>query len=136
MRLSLQNLEALTLFVDDLTEASAFYREVFGLGVIHQDDDSTAFDFGNVVLNLLRSPAAHELIEPARVGEATSGARMQLTMQVEDVDGTCAELVARGVRLLNGPIDRPWGLRTAAFADPAGHVWEVAAPVATPADPA
>jgi uncharacterized glyoxalase superfamily protein PhnB len=30
------------------------------------------------------------------------------------------------VSLLNGPIDRDWGMRTAAFADPDGHVWEVA----------
>jgi uncharacterized glyoxalase superfamily protein PhnB len=30
------------------------------------------------------------------------------------------------VKLLNGPMDRPWGIRTAAFADPAGHVWEIA----------
>jgi catechol 2,3-dioxygenase-like lactoylglutathione lyase family enzyme len=30
------------------------------------------------------------------------------------------------VELLNGPIDREWGVRTAAFADPDGHVWEVA----------
>ena len=33
---------------------------------------------------------------------------------------------ARGVELLNGPLDREWGVRTAAFADPDGHVWEVA----------
>jgi uncharacterized glyoxalase superfamily protein PhnB len=26
-------------------------------------------------------------------------------------------------------IDRPWGVRTAAFADPEGHVWEVAADI-------
>src|SRR5206468_12511116 len=31
--------------------------------------------------------------------------------------------------LLNGPIDRPWGMRTAAFADPDGHIWEVAAKI-------
>jgi len=34
--------------------------------------------------------------------------------------------VAHGVTLLNGPVDRPWGRRTAAFADPSGNVWEVA----------
>jgi uncharacterized glyoxalase superfamily protein PhnB len=33
---------------------------------------------------------------------------------------------ARGVKLLNGPIDRPWGPRTASFMDPAGHIWEIA----------
>ena len=30
------------------------------------------------------------------------------------------------VALLNGPVDRPWGLRTACFADPGGHLWELA----------
>ncbi|MDQ3782600.1 MAG: VOC family protein, partial [Actinomycetota bacterium] len=28
--------------------------------------------------------------------------------------------------LLNGPVDRPWGVRTASFRDPAGHIWEIA----------
>ena len=37
-----------------------------------------------------------------------------------------AEFASRGVELLNGPVDRPWGVRTAAFADPAGHIWELA----------
>jgi uncharacterized glyoxalase superfamily protein PhnB len=32
----------------------------------------------------------------------------------------------RGVVLLNGPVDRSWGKRTAAFVDPAGAVWEIA----------
>ena len=31
-----------------------------------------------------------------------------------------------GVELLNGPMDRPWGIRTASFKDPAGHIWEIA----------
>jgi catechol 2,3-dioxygenase-like lactoylglutathione lyase family enzyme len=37
-----------------------------------------------------------------------------------------SELEAHGVKLLNGPVDRPWGRRTAAFADPAGNTWEIA----------
>ncbi len=38
----------------------------------------------------------------------------------------CEKLRARGVELLNGPADRPWGIRTASFRDPAGRVWELA----------
>jgi uncharacterized glyoxalase superfamily protein PhnB len=38
----------------------------------------------------------------------------------------CAQLKDRGVELLNGPMDRPWGIRTACFKDPAGHIWEIA----------
>jgi uncharacterized glyoxalase superfamily protein PhnB len=30
------------------------------------------------------------------------------------------------VSLLNGPLDRPWGVRTATFTDPDGHIWEIA----------
>jgi uncharacterized glyoxalase superfamily protein PhnB len=39
----------------------------------------------------------------------------------------CEGLTELGVDLLNGPVDRPWGVRTPSFRDPAGHVWEVAA---------
>jgi catechol 2,3-dioxygenase-like lactoylglutathione lyase family enzyme len=71
----------------------------------------------------LRETAAPELIEPSTVG---SGSRMQLTIWVDDADAATAELRERGVELLNGPLDRPWGVRTAAFADPNGHIWEIA----------
>jgi catechol 2,3-dioxygenase-like lactoylglutathione lyase family enzyme len=127
--LSLKDLQAITLFVDDLPAAADFYADVFGLELLVRDDNAAAYGFGNTIINLLRTPAAHELIEPARVAEAASGSRMQLTVHVEDVDATCAALAGLGVPLLNGPMDRPWGIRTAAFADPAGHVWEVAAPL-------
>lgn len=117
---------AITLFVEDLEATRRFYQDVFGLPVHYGDEASAVFAFGDTLVNLLRVTDAPELIEPASVGPADAGARMQLTINVEDVDAVCAELARRGVRLLNGPIDRPWGVRTAAFLDPAGHVWEIA----------
>ena len=45
---------------------------------------------------------------------------------MDDVDAACTELAQSGVTLLNEPADRPWGMRTASFSDPAGHVWEIA----------
>ncbi len=117
---------AITLFVEDLAAAKRFYREVFGLPVAFEDDDSAVFNFGNTIINLLRDTAAPELIAPAAVASRGAGSRLQLTIQVDDVDATCAELAARGVDLLNGPMDRPWGIRTASFRDPGGHIWEIA----------
>jgi catechol 2,3-dioxygenase-like lactoylglutathione lyase family enzyme len=117
---------AITLFVEDLDDAKAFYQEVFGLSVTFEDDSSAVFDFGNTVINLLAVGAAPELIDPAPVAPREAGARLQLTVQVDDVDATCAELARRGVELLNGPVDRPWGIRTASFRDPGGHIWEIA----------
>jgi lactoylglutathione lyase len=117
---------AITLFVEDLEAAKRFYRDVFGLGVAYEDDDSAVFDFGNAIVNLLRTDAATQLIDPASVASAAHGSRVQFTIEVDDVDALCAELVGRGVELLNGPMDRPWGIRTASFRDPAGHIWEIA----------
>ncbi|MFL6096263.1 MAG: VOC family protein [Blastococcus sp.] len=126
MSSSLTGLGAVTLFVEDLPRAAAFYRDVFGLQPIVEDDDSTAFRFGTTILNLLRVSAAPPLIGPAQVAGPDAGSRVQFTVWVTDVDSVCAELAEHGLELLNGPMDRAWGQRTAAFADPSGHVWEVA----------
>jgi catechol 2,3-dioxygenase-like lactoylglutathione lyase family enzyme len=119
-------ISTITLFVEDLPATKQFYQDVFGLPVHFEDPESAVFNFGNMLVNLLKVSAAPELIEPAVVGGADAGARLQLTINVDDVDAVCAELAKRGVELLNGPIDRPWGVRTACFRDPAGHVWEIA----------
>ena len=117
---------AITLVVEDLDACKDFYRRVFELPVVFEDDDSAAYAFGGTLVNLLVARAAGELIEPVVVGGPQDGPRLQLTLEVDDVDATCARLSALGVTLLNGPIDRPWGPRTATFQDPAGHVWEIA----------
>ena len=123
---ALDGLGAITLFTEDLARTAAFYRDVFGLALLFEDDTSAVFRFGATVINVLQVDAANELIEPAPVGGPDAGRRVQLTIWVEDTDAVCAQLQEHGVALLNGPVDRPWGKRTAAFADPGGHVWEVA----------
>jgi catechol 2,3-dioxygenase-like lactoylglutathione lyase family enzyme len=127
MNTSLTSVSAITMFVEDTQRSRTFYERVFGLSPIYEDQNAVAFRFENMVVNLLETPAAHELIEPATVAGPDAGSRFQLTVGVEDTDAVCDDLAARGVELLNGPMDREWGLRTAAFADPDGHVWEVAA---------
>ena len=117
---------AITLFVDDLAAAREFYRRACGRPPAFEDEDSAVFGFGGTLVNLLRTSAADELIAPAPVGGEEAASRFVLTVHVEDVDRVCAELAERGVTLLNGPLDRPWGPRTASFCDPAGHIWEIA----------
>ncbi len=117
---------AVTLFVEDLEAAKLFYKTAFGLPVAYEDGASAVFTFERTMINLLKIASADELVAPARVAPRAAGSRMVFTLQVDDVDAKCAELMARGVALLNGPMDRPWGIRTASFADPAGHIWEIA----------
>ena len=117
---------AITLFVEDLESAKQFYRGVFCLPVFFEDGNSAVFRFGETLVNLLRASEAPELIAPAPVAAPAAGARVQFTLGVDDVDATCERLREQGVELLNGPIDRPWGVRTASFRDPGGHIWEIA----------
>ena len=120
------SIEAITIFAEDLEATKAFYQEVFGLPIHYEDESSGVFKFGNTMINVLAASEAPDLVAPAPVASPDSGVRIQFTLDVDDVDATCAMLAERGVELLNGPMDRPWGIRTASFRDPAGHIWEIA----------
>jgi catechol 2,3-dioxygenase-like lactoylglutathione lyase family enzyme len=128
---SLNNVGAITMFVADRDRAKSFYEKAFDAKSVYEDEQSIAFKFENMIVNLLVESEAPGLIGPAVVARQDAGSRFQLTVAVDDVDAVCADLAGRGVELLNGPIDRPWGMRTAAFADPDGHIWEVGAAIAS-----
>ncbi|MFL5641528.1 MAG: VOC family protein [Chloroflexota bacterium] len=122
-----KGIDAITLFVEDLGAAKAFYLDVFGLPLRFEDPNSAVFMFGETAINLLDVREAPELIAPAAVATPDAGSRFQFTLAVDDVDAMCETLRGRGVEILNGPMDRPWGIRTASFRDPGGHIWEIAA---------
>jgi catechol 2,3-dioxygenase-like lactoylglutathione lyase family enzyme len=121
-----KGIAAITLFVENLDATRQFYRDVFGLPVFFENHDFAVFKFGDTLVNLLKIGQAPELIGPAAVASHDAGARFQFTLEVDDVDAMCEELATHGVSLLNGPMDRPWGPRTASFIDPGGYIWEIA----------
>lgn len=123
---ALKTVGAITLFVEDLPAARSFYEQVFGRTAEFGDDSSAGFKLGDTIVNLVTTQAAGAVIAPVEVASPGAGSRFLLTIWVDDVDATCAELASQGVGLLNGPVDRPWGMRTASFTDPAGHIWEIA----------
>ena len=120
------DIAAITLFAEDLPASKQFYLNAFDLPVHYEDGDSVVFKFGGTLINLLKATEGESLIAPAKVASRDDGSRFQFTLAVDDVDATCAQLAERGVQLLNGPMDRPWGIRTASFEDPSGHIWEIA----------
>ena len=125
-------IETVTLFVEDLAAAKDFYRRVLVAEPMFEDAESCVFRLGANLVNLLDQIAAGELVEPRQPCKSRAP-RMVLTVLVDDVDAQCERLAAAGVPLLNGPVDRPWGRRTAAFEDPSGHVWELAQEIPPPA---
>lgn len=118
---------AVTLAVDDLQEARQWYLDVFGMPIVDESQNSCTFRFPDrVYINLNTLQGVVELIEPAPAGPQGTPARMVMTLKVDDVDAVAERLRALGVVPLNGPLDRPWGSRTMAIADPSGNYWELA----------
>ncbi len=130
MNAAFTGIGAISMFTEDLAATKTFYMDVFGLKPLFEDENAVGFEFGGVVLNMLKTEEARGLIAPAKVASPDAGARVQFTIEVDDVDAVCFELASQGVALINGPVDQPWGRRTACFADPSGHNWEVAQVIA------
>jgi lactoylglutathione lyase len=130
MSLSLQRMNVITVFAEDLAETKAFYEDVLGLEVLGEEKNefgpSVVFKLGNIMINLAHVTAGPDFCAPGAVAPRGEGARVVLPVAVENVDEACAELARLGVPLLDEPRDRPWGIRCASFVDPAGHIWEIA----------
>jgi catechol 2,3-dioxygenase-like lactoylglutathione lyase family enzyme len=115
---------AINLIVGDLERSKTFYREVFGLLPLDEEEDFALFRFKDVFVALRHDPAhqgpAGEVLDLAQKGVG------QFAIVVEDVDAVGAELEEHGVTLISGPADRDWGMRTITFADPGGYTWNIA----------
>jgi lactoylglutathione lyase len=117
---------AVILFVDDVARSRAFYKDVVGLGVQFEDDDSVGFKIEGLAFIILQVDRAREQLHGEPTATPSSGATAFLTSFADDVDALHAELARRGVDFFQAPTDQPWGMRTAYFKDPDGHVWELA----------
>ena len=61
-------LGALTLFVDDVPQAAAFYRDVLGLPAVWEDDNSTVFQLGATLLDEVGELARHVVPKSGKLG--------------------------------------------------------------------
>lgn len=116
-----------TLGVDDLARASAFY-EAMGLKRSRASQSSIHFyDMNGVVLALFPTDM---LAEDAGVSGDGQGFRRQtLAWNVPDVttvDAAFARVLAAGAASLKPPHKTAWGGYVGHFADPEGHLWEIA----------
>jgi catechol 2,3-dioxygenase-like lactoylglutathione lyase family enzyme len=116
----------ITLFVADPQASKAFYARVLDADAVWEDANSVVFKLDNgMMINLLqRGGPVAELLGSRPAAEP--GASFLLTVWVDDCDATYAVLRERGAEFDAPPVDRPWGVRTAAFADLDGFVWEIA----------
>lgn len=118
----------ITLGVEDLDRALAFYRDGLGWPVSGASGEDVAFlRTGGVVISLyLRDKLAEDAgVEPDGAGFRGISLAHNVPER-EDVDRAIETAVAAGARLVKPAGDVFWGGRIGYFADPEGHLWEVA----------
>lgn len=119
-----KRIRAMSLVVGDLERSKTFYREVFGLSPLDEEEDLAIFGFKDMFVALRKDPAhqprGRDVLALAQKGVG------QFSIWVEDVDAVRAELDEHGLTVISGPADRYWGMRTMTFADPDGYIWQIA----------
>jgi catechol 2,3-dioxygenase-like lactoylglutathione lyase family enzyme len=120
------------LFAEDLARSKAFYGNVLGMEMEFEDDESVGFKIKAVAFIVLQVDRARVQLQGEPTATPRAGATAFLTTFTDDVDALHADLVGRGIDFFQYPTDQPWGMRTAYFKDPDGHIWEIAQPIGQP----
>jgi lactoylglutathione lyase len=132
----IDHIDAIVLFVQDLTGCTTFYRDTLSLPYQGSDATASTFRLQDRYLILLSPEGATELLGTAPDEIKLDGAaRMLLAVEVESVEAAYKELIAKGVQFLRPPTDHPWGRRTAPFADPEGNLWEISQDILAKTEP-
>jgi len=120
-------LSLVTLGVRDVARARAFY-EALGFKAARASQESVTFlDAGGVVLALWGRAALAEDATVADSPPGFSGVALAHNARSEtDVDKALNEAVAAGGKLIKPAGKTFWGGYAGYFADPDGHLWEVA----------
>jgi len=106
----------IALFTDDVAAVSAFYRDVAGTTPVSEWPGGALFDVGGSKILVHERSAGTEDGPPNEDHYA---------LAVDDLDASCDTLRARGLVLLVGARDYPWG-RSAYLRDPDGRLVELA----------
>lgn len=123
-----QRLSLVTLGVEDMVRARAFYAALGWQAGGPSNDDVTFFQAGGMIVGLYGRAA---LAADAGIADsprpAFSGIALAYNARDKaEVDAVLAEAVAVGGRLVKAAEDVFWGGYSGYFADPDGHLWEVA----------
>ncbi|RFP89853.1 VOC family protein [Rhodobacteraceae bacterium 63075] len=121
-----QRISLITLGVADTTRAAAFY-DALGWARVETQDGVIAYDLIGQTLGLYqRAKLAEDIGLPE---EALGHGAMTLGYNGRsraEVDAVYEAALASGAKGLKAPMEVFWGGYHAYFADPEGHVWEVA----------
>lgn len=121
-----QRLSFITLGVSDLERSKRFYNDVLGWTPFQDNGGIVMYQLNGMILSLY---AQHELMEDAQANNDGRGSRFTLAQCLrssEEVDSLFSELKKHGATITKEPQKVFWGGYSGYFADPDGHLWEIA----------
>lgn len=132
-------LNVITLSVQDLDRAHAFYRDGLGLpsqGILGEEftgsetEPSGRVAFfelqGGIIFALYpRTELAKDANKPIGTPTSTEFSLGYAVSSPEKVDELLARAEAAGGTLTDKPHERPWGIYSGYFEDLDGHLWEI-----------
>jgi hypothetical protein len=123
-----QRLTLLTLGVDDVARARAFYERLGWTAANSESDDIAFFQCGGMVLALWgRAQLAKDSCLPLSDGGSGGVCTPACNVRSPDeVDAVLAEAERAGARIGRSGAATFWGGYSGIFIDPDGHAWEVA----------
>jgi uncharacterized protein len=121
-----QRVSLVTLGVDDLARACAFYKALGWTTGAEPGDDVAFFQAGEMVLALWDRG---RLAEDSCVEDNGGWGGVTLALNLgspQEVDETIEQARAAGATIGREPAETFWGGYSAIFLDPDGHPWEIA----------
>jgi hypothetical protein len=118
-----QRLSVITLGVADLARSRRFYVEGLGWTPALAIDEVVFFQAGGLVVGLYPDLAKDAAVEGRSAGLISLGHNVR---ERDGVDLVMAQAENAGARITRPARDTDWGGRSGYFADPDGHLWEVA----------
>lgn len=121
-----QRINLVTLGVDDLARSRAFYAAL-GWTETSWTEGVVFYQMAGMALGLFGKAALAE--DQGRAGMTLETGAITLAQNfvtAEDVDLAFAQAIAAGATSLKAPEAVFWGGYSGYFADPDGHVWELA----------
>lgn len=122
-----QRISVITLGVKDIKASSQFYEKLGWKPSSTSNEMITFFQAGGMVLALYPTQM---LAEDALTSPESSGFRgftlAQIMNTKEEVNSLIEQAVKAGGKKVKEPVEVFWGGYSGYFADPDGHLWEIA----------
>lgn len=121
----MNSLEWIILKTNNFKASKIFYSTILNLPIVREilEEEFCQFKMKNCFLAIYGSRYFDELVGLKNTG--IPGGAIYTFAEVTDVDKIVNDLKLKGVSIIKNPITQPWGQRTAYFADPDFHIWEI-----------